>query len=80
MPSGTYTGDPSKLPDVSNIHNLNWGSGIHDRVTRSADVLEGLLERIFILPELKALDRRSSVYDTLSALEGRVVTLKRMFK
>jgi phospholipase C len=80
LPPGTYTGDPTKLSDVSIIHNLNWGSGVHDRIARPVDLLEGLLERIFILPELKALDRRSSVFDTLSALEDSVVRLKRMFK
>ncbi len=37
-----------------------------------------LLERIFMLPELKALDRRALLFESLTDLEQRVITLKRM--
>lgn len=47
-------------------------------MVKPPDVLEGLLERIFLLPELKALDRRAQVYDTLGTFEQSVVTMKRM--
>jgi len=67
---GTYTGPP--------ITNINWGTGVHDRMVKPPDVLEALLERIFLLPELKALDRRAHVYDTLSTFEQSVITMKRM--
>ena len=39
---------------------------------------EALLERIFVLPELKTLDRRADVFDTLGKMEDNVVTVKRM--
>ncbi|HLJ60192.1 MAG TPA: alkaline phosphatase family protein [bacterium] len=68
--TGTYTGAP--------ITDINWGTGVHDRMVKPPDVLEGLLERIFLLPELKALDRRAQVYDTLGSFEQSVVTTKRM--
>ncbi|HLW61176.1 MAG TPA: alkaline phosphatase family protein [bacterium] len=70
LPMGTYTGDP--------ITDLTWGTGIHDRITKPADILEGFFERIFVLPELKALDRRAQVFDTLTALEQSVISLKRI--
>jgi phospholipase C len=69
-PAGTYTGAP--------IQDLNWGSNIHDKLTSPRNLLEGLLEHIFVLPELKALDRRAALFDTLSTLESHVVALKRM--
>ena len=72
LPPGTYTMDPPQ------ILSLNWGAGIHDQVSQPTGVFEGLLERILILPELKALDGRGSVFDTLNALEDSVITLKRM--
>jgi phospholipase C len=70
LPPGSYTGEP--------IIDITWGTGIQDRLAKPADVLEGLLERIFILPELKALDRRALVFDTLVDLEQAVITLKRI--
>ena len=70
LPTGIYTGPP--------ITDINWGTGVHDRMVKPPDVLEGLLERIFLLPELKALDRRAQVYDTLGSFEQSVVTAKRM--
>ncbi len=71
LPMGAYTGDP--------LRTLNWGSGIHERFTRLPDRFEALLERIFVLPELKALDRRAQLFETLTAFEQRVITLKRMY-
>jgi hypothetical protein len=69
-PAGTYTGAP--------LQDLNWGSNVHDKLTSPRNLLEGLLEHIFVLPELKALDRRAALFDTLSTLESHVVALKRM--
>jgi phospholipase C len=71
-PRGVYTGDPPPLAQV------NWASGIRDRLASPLGKFEALLERIFVLPELKALDRRPDVYDTLGKMEDKVVTLKRM--
>ncbi|HEV2439787.1 MAG TPA: alkaline phosphatase family protein [bacterium] len=70
LPMGPYTGDP--------LATLTWGTGIYDRFVKPADILEGFLERIFVLPELKALDRRAQVFDTLVALEQSVINLKRI--
>jgi len=72
LPRGVYTGDPPPLAQV------NWASGIRDRLASPLGKFEGLLERIFVLPELKLLDRRPDVYDTLGKMEDKVVTLKRM--
>jgi phospholipase C len=69
-PAGIYTGPP--------LQNLNWGANIYDKLTSPRNLLEGLLEHIFVLPELNALDRRASLFDTLAALENHVVALKRM--
>jgi phospholipase C len=69
---GTYTGDPRPLAQI------NWASGIRDRLASPLGKFEGLLERIFVLPELKLLDRRADVYDTLGRMEHNVITLKRM--
>jgi hypothetical protein len=41
-------------------------------------LLERLLEHVFVLPELKVLDRRASVFEALWALEQHVIALKRM--
>jgi phospholipase C len=70
LPPGAYTGIP--------ITEINWGTGIHDRLRSPPDILEDVLEQIFILPELKALDRRALVFDTLATLEQSVIVLKRM--
>ncbi|HZO92793.1 MAG TPA: alkaline phosphatase family protein [Candidatus Baltobacteraceae bacterium] len=69
-PRGTYTGDP--------LTAINFGSGVRDRLGSPLGQFESLLERIFVLPELKALDRRADVFSTLGAFEDKVVTLKRM--
>ena len=69
LPMGTYTGTP--------LSDLNWGAGIHRRFTRASEGFEALLERIFVLPELKALDQRAAVFDHLTALEQSVITRKR---
>lgn len=66
---GTYTGEP--------ILDVNWGSGVHDLLTAETDPLHATLERIFILPELKELDNRARVFETLTALEQEVISIKR---
>jgi len=68
---GAYTGEP--------LRELTWGSGIHRRFTRFSEGFESMLERIFVLPELKALDRRAGVFDALTAVEQGVITRKRRF-
>lgn len=72
LPRDTYTGDPLPLAQI------NWASGIRERLDSPLGKFEALLERIFVLPELKVLDRRADVYDTLGKMEDKVVTLKRM--
>jgi hypothetical protein len=72
LPRGTYTGDPRPLAQI------NWAAGIRDRLASPLGKFEALLERIFVLPELKLLDRRPDVYATLGKMEDNVVTLKRM--
>jgi phospholipase C len=69
-PQGTYTGDP--------LRGLNWGSNIYAKLTTPRNLLEGVLEHVFVLPELRALDRRASLFEDLWTLERRVVALKRM--
>jgi phospholipase C len=70
IPRGTYTGAP--------LAAINFGSGVRDRLAAPLGQFESLLERIFVLPELKALDRRADVFGTLGTMEDNVVTLKRM--
>lgn len=70
IPRGIYTGAP--------ITDINWGTGVHELLVTEVNPLEGMLERIFLLPELKALDQRAKVFDTLTSLEQSVVSLKRM--
>ncbi len=72
LPRGAYTGDPRPLAQI------NWAAGIRDRLASPLGKFESLLERIFVLPELKLLDRRPDVYATLGKMEDNVVTLKRM--
>jgi phospholipase C len=67
---GTYTGKP--------LSHVNWASGVRERLNTPLGQFEALLERIFILPELKTLDRRADVFDTLGKMEDNVVTVKRM--
>ena len=66
-----YTGDPK------DIFAMNWAKDIQGRLTGPVTDFEKYMERIFILPELKALDRRSMVYENLTLLEKNVITLKR---
>jgi phospholipase C len=77
---GTYTQPPAdtqagKRPPFA---DLNWASGIHEALASPLGTLEGLLERIFLLPSLKVLDHRARVYEHLQAMEQHVITLKRM--
>jgi phospholipase C len=69
-PMGTFTGVPNKL--------INWGTGVQGLLTNPTHDLLALVERIFVLPELKALDKRSSMFDILNQLERDVISLKRM--
>lgn len=72
---GIYTGDA----EGTKMASLDWGSGVYDRLNGDLGAFESLLERIFVLPELKALDQRANVFDILGDLEHRVVTQKRMY-
>ena len=72
---GLYTG--VEREDV--VAALNWATGIYERLSDEPRRFEHLLERIFVLPELKALDRRAALFDTLNAFEHHVVTQKRMY-
>jgi hypothetical protein len=69
-PQRTYTGAP--------LQDLNWGADVHARLIQPRNLLAGRLEHVFLLPELKALDQRSTVFDVLLALEQHIVALKRM--
>jgi phospholipase C len=69
---GTYTGEP--------LVDINWASGVRKRLDSPLGKFEALLERIFVLPELKVLDRRADVFDTLGKMEDNVITVKRMQK
>jgi phospholipase C len=70
LPRGTYTGKP--------LADINWASGVRQQLDSPLGDFEALLERIFVLPELKVLDRRADVFDTLGKMEYNVVTVKRM--
>jgi phospholipase C len=70
LPAGTYTGPPFK--------ELNFAAGVYERLVGPQHDLRDLLERIFHLPELKSLDYRPQVYDSLAQLENRVISMKRM--
>ncbi len=76
LPVGDYT----SIITGSTIAGLDWGSGVHNKLTSAPGFFETFLERIFILPELKALDRRALVFSTLDMLEHNVITIKRMVK
>jgi|SRR5579871_97413 len=60
------------------IQHMDWGSGVYETLTSPVGTLEGLLERIFLLPGLKILDHRARVYDHLQALQANTIVLKRM--
>jgi phospholipase C len=70
LPMGTYTGPPFK--------ELNFATGVYERLVGPPHDFRDLLERVFHLPELKPLDRRALVYDALALLENRVISMKRM--
>lgn len=72
---GIYTGDA----EGTKMASLDWGSGVYDRLGGELGAFESLLERIFVLPELKALDQRANVFDILGDFEHKVVTQKRMY-
>lgn len=73
LPKGEYTGEPVMAA-------MSWSSGVHERIAMPPHLFEGLLERIFILPGLKQLDKRAAVYESLSLFEEDVVALKRMVR
>ena len=72
---GIYTG----VTRDDSVAALNWASGVYDRLQDDTQRFEQFLDRIFVLPELKALDRRAALFDTLNAFEHHVITQKRMF-
>ena len=74
LPTGTYTQTGAGLPVTA---ALTWEKGVHDLVTAPSGGVQDLLERVFVLPELKALDKRASVFDSLGRLEQEVIRLKR---
>lgn len=74
LPRGIYTGITNK----SEVATLNWATGIYERLKDDVTRFENYLDRIFVLPELKALDQRATVFDTLDRFEHAVVTQKRM--
>jgi len=63
---------------VAPFQNFTWEEGVHELMKNPIGDLEALMERMFLLPELKTLDARSSMFDTLNAMETSVVNLKRM--
>lgn len=72
MAQGTYTNPNDAL------ERLRWGDDIHAHLSQPVSGVMNILERIFVLPELKLLDQRASMFDTLSNLERTVVTGKRL--
>ena len=74
--TGIYTGVTPDTP----VAALNWATGVYERLADEPRRFENLLERIFVLPELKALDQRAGLFDTLNAFEHHVVTQKRMLE
>jgi hypothetical protein len=76
LPTGIYTGVVERTDAVA---ALNWATGIYNRLSDDFRRFEGLLDRIFVLPELKALDNRPEVFHSLSLFEHKVVTQKRMY-
>ncbi len=76
LPPGNYT----DVKRVSPVAGLDWGTGVYARVGDELNKFEALLERIFVLPQLKALDQRANVFEILTSLEHKVVTQKRMLR
>jgi len=75
LPQGLYTG----VGRADDVGSLNWATGIYDRLADDFLRFEALLDRIFVLPELKELDNRPNVFASLSLFEHKVVTQKRMY-
>jgi len=73
-PRGVYT---ETKDNPAPLKGLEWETGIHEMMTTPQGDLEALIERTFVLPMLKLLDRRSSVYDDLNQFETMVVNMKR---
>lgn len=71
---GIYTG--VQRHDV--VASLDWGTGVYERLQDELTKFEALLERLFVIPELKGLDRRALVFDDLTQFENKVVVQKRM--
>ncbi len=71
LPMGSYIQPPDPLK------SLDWSTGIQELVTNPVGGIEAFLERVFILPGLKALDRRAQLFDSLTAMEQSVGNLKR---
>jgi phospholipase C len=82
LSAGTYT-QPQADQD-NNVRDpmadLSWTAGIHELAVNEAGSLEAVLERIMLLPELKTLDNRAKMFDSLSALETSVNMLKQTFR
>lgn len=74
---GIYTGAQQ---ESLALYALDWGSGVYERLQGELHAFEALLERIFVLPELKPLDNRAKVFETLGGLEQKVITQKRSFE
>jgi phospholipase C len=74
--TGIYTG----VTRDNAVAALNWATGVYDRLRDGTQRFEQFLDRIFVLPELKMLDRRAALFDTLNAFEHHVITQKRMFE
>ncbi len=68
IPQGTYSSQP--------FADLDWASGIDNILTGPIGRLEALLERVLVIPQLQALDRRASVYHSLATLENAVNATK----
>lgn len=68
--AGIYTGEP--------LSDINWAKDVHTHILHPPGWFEETLERAFLLPELKRLDRRNQVLDSLVAMEHQVVNAKRM--
>ena len=79
LPRGTYTQSPTEIAahERPKYADLDWGHDVHLLLGKPAGDLEALMERIFVLPGLKKLDHRSTIFDKLSSIERTVVDLKR---
>ncbi len=66
---GTYTGDA--------LGSVTWARAVRERLSSPIGDFQAALQRIFVLPELVALDKRSQIYDTLGRFENAVIAVKR---